>query len=327
MQNETRVPVKECQANPELLRGIDREDEQYKSFRTSVEAKGVLQPILVRPIAADKVIEGGPKYFIVDGLQRWSASCDAGLSDIPVRIVEMTDKEVRDAQIIANAHRVETKPKEYAEALKRMLDDDPMLTKDDLADRLNISKDWLDKRLSLTKLDDEIGELVDENKITLQNAIILAKLTPEDQKLFVQDAMTKDAGSLGASVQTHKKEQAAARKEGRPEGPVVYVPTASLMKAADIEAFYKDKAEVAAFLESEGVLATKDNIAVVVLASQRVVNLNPLRVKARIDQYNADKVERDRLNEEKKQQKAAQKEVDAVATRQRLEAELSGVSG
>lgn len=324
MQGEIRVPLSECQPNPELLRSVDRDSEEYQEFASSIKARGVLQPILIRPIPAEKQT-GGVKYYIIEGLQRWSASNDAGFVDIPVRIINATDKEVRDAQIIANAHRVETKPKEYAQALARILQDNPMMTKQELAAQLNKSTSWLDSRLSLTRLNDDVGELVDTGKISLNNAIVLSKLTPEDQKVFEQDAMTKDAATLGAAVQQHLKEKRAARREGRPEGPVEYVPPPLLLKVDAIKASYADDNTVSTFLTTQGVKVNKDTVAAAKLAFMAVLQLDPPTYQARKAKFEAEKVEREKQAELKKLEKTKEKEKEAIAARERLEKELAGV--
>jgi ParB/RepB/Spo0J family partition protein len=322
-EGDFRLPVAELQPNHDLLRSVDRDSPEYQEFAGSVKNKGVLQPILARPIDPAKVQPGGPKYQIIDGLQRWSASKDAGFHDIPVRLTNQTDKEVRNSQVVANLHRIETKPKEYAAALERMLQDDPMLTKSQLAADLDKSETWLQARLSLNRLDDEVGELVDTGKICLNNAIILAKLKdPEDQKLFAQHAMTQDPATFGGNVQTHIKEKNAAKREGRPAGPVEFVPNARFVKLTELQSFYTDDNTIAEFLQSEGVKVNKDTLAASRLSYLRVLGLNPAMVAVRKQKYEDDKAERANLAKVKAEEKAKQKELDSQSTRERMEKEL-----
>lgn len=322
-EGDFRLPVSEIQPNVDLLRQVDRDSVEYQEFAASVKRDGVLQPILVRPIDPSKVVPGGPKYQTIEGNHRWQASKDAGFHDIPVRITNQTDKEVRHSQIIANLHRIETKPKEYAAALERRLQDDPMLTKADLASELNKSETWLQARLSLNRLDDDVGELVDTGKICLNNAIILAKLKdPEDQKQFAQHAMTQDPATFGSAVQMHIKEKNAAKREGRPAGPVEFVPSARFVKLGELQSFYENDNTIGEFLSSEGVKVNKDTIAASRLSYMRVLGLNPLSVAARKQQYENDKAQRAELKKIKDEEKAKQKEADQVATRQKMEKEL-----
>ncbi len=319
---ENRVPVALIQPSPILLRSVDREDEQYQDLVASVRHRGVDNAITIRPIPAAQRVEGGPEYYVTDGLQRWSAAKDAGVFDVPVHVKDIPDSEVLYSQIIANVHRVDTKPKEYADALKRILEMSPMMTKQDLADQLNKSTSWLDQRLSLTKLSKEVGELVDDGKVTLNNAIVLAKLSDEDQAKFLNDAMTKDSGSFGAAVQQHLKEQRKAIREGRPQTPVAYVPPPKLIKVEEICTLYKEANNVATFLKEQGVTVNTDTVAAATVALQRVVCLDPLSYKARVDQYEADKAQREKAAELKKAEREKQKAFEAEETKKRLAAEL-----
>lgn len=319
-----RIQLSELQPNPELLRSVDRDSEEYQEFASSIRAKGVLQPILVRPIPADRAIVGGPKYFIIEGLQRYSASKDAGFSDIPARITEMSDDEVSDAQIIANSHRIITKPKEFASAIARMLARNPMMTKQDVADRYNKSLSWVGQQLAMNKLNENVGELVDTQKIPVQNALLLTKLSSDDQTLFANDAMTKDNPTLAAAINTHLKEQKDARKQGRPAGPVEYVPTAHFIKAPEAEALYRDDNSVSMFLKEQGIKTTADTVLAARTAFLKMVNLDPISVKARKEQYELDKKEREKQAAIKKDEREKNKTAEAAATRARLETELAG---
>jgi ParB/RepB/Spo0J family partition protein len=322
---ETRLPLSVLAPDPKL-RSVDRDSVEYKEFVANISKRGVMQPILVRPIAQDKRVAGGPEFLIIDGLQRFSASKDSGLDSIPVRVVEATESETIEAQIIANAQRIEVKPKEYAGALKQILDANPMMTSEELANRLDKSYGWLNKMLTLNGLTDEVGELVDTGKIGLQNAIILAKLKkPEDQEKFAVEAQTKDPGTFGANVQQYLTEQRKARNEGRPEGPVEYQPKSVLLKIGEVEALAGDTQVIQAFLRENGQTGNSDQVIGAQLAFQRCLQLDPVSVTARKAQHEADKQQREVDAARKKEEKEKQKLLDAQANRERLTQQLAGV--
>lgn len=86
----------------------------------SIRARGLLQPILVRPIAS----KGGGKdeYEIVAGERRWRAAQKAKLHDVPVIIRELTDEETAEISLIENVQRVDLNPMEEAQGYQRLIE-------------------------------------------------------------------------------------------------------------------------------------------------------------------------------------------------------------
>ena len=81
----------------------------------SIRERGVLEPIVVRPVAADK-------YEIVMGERRWRASQMAGLAEIPAIVREQSDEDAATDALIENFQREDLNPVERARAIKRLLD-------------------------------------------------------------------------------------------------------------------------------------------------------------------------------------------------------------
>ncbi len=164
----TYVQVSQIRENPVALRQVNRNTEAYIELVDSIRREGVLNPIVVRPMRDPQT--GNEFYGLIDGLHRFTATCDAGLDTIPAHIKSMEDAQVLVAQIIGNIHRIETRPVEYSKQLQKILIQDPLLTAASLADQLGKSTTWIADRLGLLKLDEKIGKLVDEGKINLSNA-------------------------------------------------------------------------------------------------------------------------------------------------------------
>jgi ParB family chromosome partitioning protein len=87
-------------------------------------------------------------------------------------------------------HKIETKPVEYSKAILKIIEGNPLLSREELATSLAKTSSWLSERLGLLKLTEEIGKLVDSGEIKLSNAYALAKLPPEEQSDFVDRALT-----------------------------------------------------------------------------------------------------------------------------------------
>lgn len=234
MQNDLRtVKTSEVRANTAALRGVDKEKDQYKNLRDSVSRVGIQQTISVRERNDEK--DGTPYFEVVDGLQRYSAACDVGLEEIPVKVLTADDMEVLEAQIIGNLVRVDTDAIHYTKQLHRMMALNPALTNGDVAEKVSQSVAWVQQRLGLLKLDESIQKLVSSNDIPLQNAYSLSKLPKEEQHNFVEAAMTQTPGEFVPAVKARVKQlQEAARAGKSAEGPT-FVATSHLRSKKDLE--------------------------------------------------------------------------------------------
>lgn len=232
------VPINQIRLGKYALRDVNRNSEDFLQLRDAIAATGgPLMPILVREIE-DPENKGKSAYGLIDGLQRFSCCFDLGFSVIPARVIEMDDATIASAQIIANRSRIETKPVEYTKQLHRMLNADPMMTKEELADKLHCSEKWLDDRLSLSKLHSKIGPLVDEGKISLAHAYALVKLKPDDEQLaFVEQAQIQTIQEFAGHVNNRVKELRTASRAGRVPGEKAeFIPVPHIRPVREIKA-------------------------------------------------------------------------------------------
>ena len=98
----------------------------------SIAAVGVIQPLIVRPI-----VGGG--YQIVAGERRWRAAQSAGLTEVPVVIRELSDKEVDEIALIENLQREDLNPVEEAEGYRHLMNEYSM-TQEQVAGRVGKSR-------------------------------------------------------------------------------------------------------------------------------------------------------------------------------------------
>lgn len=215
MSNATRlehIPISLVRENSDALRTeVDKDSVSYKELVNSIRDEGVLLPILVR----EEVVDGHTTYPLVDGLQRFTAASEAGLETIPAQITTMAETKVLAAQVMANATRVETAPAQFAAALKKIFQYEPTLTSEELGRRVGKSKSWVETQLKLTKLTPDIQKLVDEGKLVVGNAAILASIPQDKQAEYLQDAMTQPVATFGPKVTEVLKEIRAAARQGR----------------------------------------------------------------------------------------------------------------
>jgi ParB family chromosome partitioning protein len=227
------VPLSQIRENPNALREVNKQTEEYEGLVDSIRTRGVLQPVLLRECVDEKTQE--PFYGLVDGLHRFTASKDAGKDDIPANIVNMDDAALLEAQIITNIHKIETKPAEYSKQLKRIMAMTPTMTALDLASRLGRSLSWINDRLSLGKLAESIQKLVDDGTINLSNAYALSKLDDTDQPNFLDRAMTMPPTEFIPTVNVRVKEVLQARRQGRDPVKSEFQPVAYLRKLGELK--------------------------------------------------------------------------------------------
>lgn len=207
------IPVSKIRENTEALRTeVLKESEQYIDLVNSIKAFGFTSSIRVREEHDEAT--GELYYRLVDGLHRYSAACEVGLTELPALITDMAADKVLAAQIAANACRVDTTPAQFAAALKRMQQLNPS-TLEQLGEAVGKSKSWVEKTLKLNKLTPTIAKLVDEGKIVVTNAVALADLPPDKQEEYVHAAMTESPALFGPRMTETLKEIRSAAKQGR----------------------------------------------------------------------------------------------------------------
>lgn len=227
------IPLSMIRENPVALRSVNRTSEQFIGLVDSVRRNGVLNAIVVREIIDPESKQ--QLYGLVDGLHRFSAASDAGLTEIPAQVCLFDDAETLEAQVLANVHKVETKPVEYSKQLMRILAQNPTRTVTELANRLSKSGSWLGERLGLTKLVSEIQSLVDEGKVNLSNAYALAKLPADEQTNFVDRAITMSPQEFVPTVHARVKEIRDLKRQGRDAAPAGFTPVPHVRKIGELK--------------------------------------------------------------------------------------------
>lgn len=210
------------------LREAQRGTQEYQDLMNDIRRRGVIQSILVRPV----VKNGVEKFELITGTQRFNASLDLGLTTIPATIKEMTDDESQEAQIVENIHRVKQKPSQIATMLQKMMNHDPALTPTSLARKISRSVSYVNNILSITKLPEDMQELVNENKIPLLSAVKLSSLSkyPDEQRALLDDAMNQTVEEFVPAVAARKRELDKAAKQGQDGAEPTFTPVPKVRK-------------------------------------------------------------------------------------------------
>ena len=154
--------------------------EAISELAASIKIHGVIQPLIVRP-------SGDGFYVIVAGERRYRAAKEAGLTEVPVIITELTSAEAAEVALIENIQRTDLNPVEVAEAYKTLVDDFS-LTQQQLADRLGKPRSSIANALRLLDLPEAVKKYVADGRLSDGHAKVLAGL--RDEKLIKQAADT-----------------------------------------------------------------------------------------------------------------------------------------
>lgn len=303
MSELKKIPIEEIRANLVSLRKVDKKNPLYLELVDSVGERGILNPISVRE-KSDK--ETGQVFFeVIDGLHRYSAACDSGLGEMPCQILDFSDYEVLLAQTIANVHSIETKPAQYTEQLKRILDQNPTMTQSELGRQIGKSAAFIQQRLSLNKITNpEILSRVDSGEINLSNAYALAKLPPEEQSDFVERAITMGDNEFLPLVSKRVKEIREARRKGLDASPQEFQPVAHLQKLKAIKEELETGKVGKALIELTGVKTAEEGFK---LGVQWILHLDPKSVEIqKVEDENRKRVKAEKA-EKKKAERAAKK--------------------
>lgn len=195
------IPIAQIQDFPDHPYKV-RDDESMTELVESVKTRGLIQPVLVRPV------EDG-MYEMVSGHRRKRAFELAGIEKIPARVQELTRDEAILSMVDSNLQRDEILPSEKAfaykmrlEAMKRQgqrtdLSSVPLAQKSKtsreiLGEQVGESQDQIRRYIRLTNLIPEMLDLVDEKQIAMRPAVEISYLTPEEQKCLVEAISYED---------------------------------------------------------------------------------------------------------------------------------------
>ena len=166
-----RLPINSVIANPKNPRR-DFDPDQLDELTNSIREKGVMQPLLVRPSAADPNI-----FEIIAGERRWRASQKAGLHDVPVIVRDVDDKEALELAIIENVQRADLNPLEEAQGYGQLMEQFDY-TQQDLAQVIGKSRSHVANTLRLLKLPRDVRDMLARGELTAGHARAL--ITADD---------------------------------------------------------------------------------------------------------------------------------------------------
>jgi ParB family chromosome partitioning protein len=178
------LKIGEIEPNREQPRE-DFDPEKLEALADSIRQHGIIQPLTVR--------EFGDTFQIVAGERRWRAARIAGLQDVPVRIMELTDSQTMQIALIENLQREDLNPVEEARGYQELIDNYSM-TQEQLAKIVGRGRSSVANSLRLLTLPDEVLRLVRKN--LLSKGHCKAIMSAQSTEAMLQLSRQAAAGEL-----------------------------------------------------------------------------------------------------------------------------------
>lgn len=159
---DAMLPIEQISPNPNQPRR-DFDPALLEELAASIRAKGIIQPLVVRPIG------GGESYQIVAGERRWRAAQIAQLHMVPVVVRNFSDSEVLEIAIIENIQRADLNAVEEALGFRQLMEKFGH-TQEKLAEALSKSRSHIANTIRLLNLPDEVLSMIRNGTLTAGHA-------------------------------------------------------------------------------------------------------------------------------------------------------------
>jgi len=160
-------------------------EEALDELARSIQASGIIQPLVVRPI--------GSRFQLIAGERRWRAAQRAGLSKVPVIVREVPDALALEMTLVENIQREDLNAIEAARAFERLMDEF-QLTQEAVAERTGKDRTTVANSIRLLKLEPTIQDWIEEGKLTAGHGRAL--LAVQDSQLRMRYAQRGARGGL-----------------------------------------------------------------------------------------------------------------------------------
>ena len=179
------------------------DEEALQTLADSIKRYGLIQPITVRKI------ESG-FYQIIAGERRWRASKLAGISEVPVRIIEADDKTTAELALVENLQREDLNPVEEAKGYKSLIDEFG-LTQEDVATSVGKSRPAIANSMRLLNLSEKVLSLVEKGDLSAGHARAIVSVSDADRQLAIANEI------ISKNLSVRKAEQLSAKYQKKIE--------------------------------------------------------------------------------------------------------------
>jgi ParB family chromosome partitioning protein len=223
-RNQRKVPIEFLKANPRNPRRTFA-DAELGELAESIKQRGVIQPIVVRAIKGVQ-----DRYEIIAGERRWRASQLAGLHEVPIVPVEVSDSDALEIMIIENVQREDLNAMEEAQGYHALADEFKR-SQEEIAKIVGKSRSHVANMMRLTKLPNEVQALIAKGDLSAGHARAL---------IGVPDPLTA-AKRIVAEGLNVRQAEALAHEEGVPERKPQKPRASAAAKAKDADTVALEK--------------------------------------------------------------------------------------
>lgn len=158
-------------------------EKSLEELVSSIVSQGILQPIIVKPLTVDK-------YLIIAGERRWRAAKMLHLSEVPVIIWDVEDKNVFLSSLTENIQRENLNVIEEGKGYKYLVDVFN-LTHEDIAQQMGKSRSEISNKIRILNLHPDVQRMLESNKISYGHAKVLLSFDEQYQLKIAEDILNK----------------------------------------------------------------------------------------------------------------------------------------
>jgi ParB family chromosome partitioning protein len=188
----TLIPVEHLQRGQYQPR-VDIRQDSLQELADSIQAQGIVQPIVARPVASGK--NQTQRYEIVAGERRWRAAQMAGLHEVPAVIRDIPDESAIAMALIENIQREDLSPIEESRALDRLIREFD-LTHAEAAEAVGRSRAAVSNLLRLQELSDKVLPMLEARQLEMGHARALLSISNASQQYDAARQVVKKGMSV-----------------------------------------------------------------------------------------------------------------------------------
>jgi ParB family chromosome partitioning protein len=214
-RNQRKVPIEFLKPNPRNPRRAFA-DAELGELAGSIKQHGVIQPIVVRPVKGVN-----DRYEIIAGERRWRASQLAGLHEVPIVPVEVSDSDALEIMIIENVQREDLNAMEEAQGYHALADEFKR-SQEDIAKIVGKSRSHVANMMRLTKLPADVQALIAKGDLSAGHARALIGV-PDPlaaaQRIVAEGLNVRQAEALAHDEGVPERKPQKARSGGKTKDP------------------------------------------------------------------------------------------------------------
>jgi ParB family transcriptional regulator, chromosome partitioning protein len=191
--------------------------EQLRELADSIKQRGVIQPLLVRPV------NGNGRYELIAGERRWRAAREAGLKAIPAIVSEASDQEALEIALIENLQREDLNAIEEAHAYEQ-LTTQFKLTQEQIAEKVGRSRAAVANSLRLLGLHADVQSWITDGRLSVGHAKAILGLSIIEEQRLVAERVLKENLTVRQTEQLVEQLKSGKRRIGRVHGTALKSP-------------------------------------------------------------------------------------------------------